>query len=95
MPNGHEGMTDDVKPGLRERLIAAKLAGHKNERAGWPYCFRSNESAAEVALAIFAAELRELADTIDRGVTFPIPPSVISALVRERADFLDPKGDDQ
>ncbi len=33
-----------------------------------------------------AAGLRVMADEIDRGPTFPLPPSVISALVRERAD---------
>lgn len=31
-----------------------------------------------------AAVLAEVADQIDRGPTFPIPPSVISELVRER-----------
>lgn len=36
-----------------------------------------------------AAALRVMADEIDRGPTFPLPPSVISALVRERADGLD------
>jgi len=35
-----------------------------------------------------AAALRVMADEIDRGPTFPLPPSVISALVRERADGL-------
>lgn len=33
-----------------------------------------------------AAALREAADEIDRGPTFPLPPSVISALIREHAD---------
>jgi hypothetical protein len=36
-----------------------------------------------------AAALRVMADEIDRGPTFPLPPSVISALVRERADGLN------
>lgn len=36
-----------------------------------------------------AAALRVMADEIDRGPTFPLPPSVISALVRERADALE------
>lgn len=36
-----------------------------------------------------AAALRAMADEIDRGPTFPLPPSVISALVRERADGLE------
>ncbi len=35
-----------------------------------------------------AAALRVMADEIDRGPTFALPPSVISALVRERADGL-------
>jgi hypothetical protein len=33
-----------------------------------------------------AAALRVMADEIDRGPTFRLPPSVFSALVRERAD---------
>jgi hypothetical protein len=37
-----------------------------------------------------ARTLRDMADLIDRGPTFPLPPSVISALVRERADDIDP-----
>jgi hypothetical protein len=46
---------------------------------------------ADIYLAEFAAWLRELADEIDRGPTFPLPPSVISALVRERAAAIDPQ----
>lgn len=42
-------------------------------------------------LALVAgAALRDMADRIDRGPTFPLPPSVISALVRERADDIAP-----
>ena len=33
--------------------------------------------------------LRDMADQIDRGPTFSLPPSVIAALVRERADELE------
>lgn len=36
-----------------------------------------------------SAALRDMADLIDRGPTFPLPPSVISALVRERADAIE------
>lgn len=39
-----------------------------------------------IVAACAAAALRVMADEIDRGPTFPLPPSVISALVRERAD---------
>jgi hypothetical protein len=42
----------------------------------------------DVAAAGIAAALRVMADEIDCGPTFPLPPSVISALVRERADGL-------
>ncbi|RKN38466.1 hypothetical protein [Micromonospora endolithica] len=35
-----------------------------------------------------AALLRDFADFLDRGPTFPLPPSVFSALARERADDL-------
>lgn len=37
-----------------------------------------------------AALLRDMADRIDRGPSFPLLPSVISALVRERAADLAP-----
>lgn len=33
--------------------------------------------------------LRDVAERIDRGPSFPMPPSVISALVRERADDIE------
>jgi hypothetical protein len=42
----------------------------------------------EIVGAGVAAALRMMADEIDRGPSFPLPPSVISALVRERADGL-------
>lgn len=42
----------------------------------------------EIVAAGLAAAFRVLADEIDRGPTFPLPPSVISALVREKADAL-------
>lgn len=35
-----------------------------------------------------AAVLRMMADEIDRGPTSPLPPAVISQLIRERADSL-------
>lgn len=41
-----------------------------------------------VAPLIAAQELRGAADLVDRGPAFPLPPSVISALLRERADDL-------
>jgi hypothetical protein len=44
-------------------------------------------AAAPILLAAGAVDaLRDMADRIDRGPTFPLPPSVISALIRERAD---------
>lgn len=42
----------------------------------------------EVVNAGVAAALGVMADEIDRGPTSPLPPSVISALVRERAEGL-------
>jgi len=42
--------------------------------------------AAEVAPLIAAQVLRDAADLVDRGPTFPLSPSIISALLRERAD---------
>jgi hypothetical protein len=41
-----------------------------------------------IVAAAVAAALRVMADEIDRGPTFPLPPSVISELVRERASGL-------
>lgn len=35
-----------------------------------------------------AALLRDFADLIDRGPTFPLSPSIFSAMARERADDL-------
>lgn len=42
----------------------------------------------EIVSAGVAAALQVMADEIDRGPTFPLPPSVISALIRERAEGL-------
>ena len=36
-----------------------------------------------------AQALREAADLVDRGPDIPLPPSIYSALLRERADDLD------
>lgn len=46
----------------------------------------------EIVAAGIAAALRVMADEIDRGPTFPLPPSVISALVRERAEMVEEAG---
>lgn len=46
------------------------------------------------AAAVVAAALQVMADEIDRGPTFPLPPSVISQLVRERAEGLRTEGAD-
>lgn len=49
-------------------------------------------NSAARALGI-AAVLELVADDIDSGPTFPVPPSVISALVREKAaDLVDAVG---
>lgn len=44
----------------------------------------------EIVASAVAAGLRVMADEIDRGPTFALPPSVISELVRERAAGLPP-----
>lgn len=44
----------------------------------------------EIVAAGIAVALRMMADEIDRGPTFPLPPAVISQLIRERADRLAP-----
>jgi hypothetical protein len=48
----------------------------------------------EIVSAAIAAALHVMADEIDRGPTFPMPPSVVSALVRERAEGLTAGGSD-
>ncbi len=45
-------------------------------------------SPIEEVAAGLAAALDAMADKIDNGPTFPLPPSVISALVREQAEDL-------
>lgn len=48
---------------------------------------RRTRAALEYAAPILVGQaLRDAADLVDRGPTFPLPPSVISALLRERAD---------
>lgn len=47
------------------------------------------KQAQRPAHVLQAEALREMAERIDRGPTFPVPPSVISALVRERADSIE------
>lgn len=48
---------------------------------------RFARTAAEAVAPLIAAQvLRDAADLVDRGPTFPLPPSVISALLRERAE---------
>jgi hypothetical protein len=86
----------DGEVDLRERLVAAKLAGHKNDREGYPYCFRSNESAAEVAVAIVVEWLREsldqhlaiarLADTLNLKETEPV--SDVRDLILDLMDLI-------
>lgn len=46
------------------------------------------------ALSGVVTALRDMADKIDRGPTFRVPPSVISALVRERADQIEREATD-
>ena len=56
----------DMVSDLRERLIGVKLAG-TTARTGigvWAYRFRSNEGAADAAIEVFAAWLREEAGDI-------------------------------
>lgn len=49
------------------------------------------KAVIEFAAPLIAAQaLRDAADLVDRGPTFRMPPSVISALLRERADDLAP-----
>ena len=42
----------------------------------------------EIVAAGLVVAIRALADFVDNGPTFPLPPSVIAALIRERADLI-------
>jgi hypothetical protein len=85
----------------------------ESERLGYPFksqwIVESDDSLlATVGDLVAAAEargyrkaieaLRDVADKIDRGPTFPVSPAVISALIREHAEDLaeslaSPKGE--
>lgn len=62
------------------RTAAFDAAGRAGEVFG--------PSDAVVAAGVVAA-LRGMADLVDSGPTFPMPPSIISALIRERADQIE------
>lgn len=75
---------------LTETIHRARMHRPGDPCAGGPF-----ERDAEIADAVLpiirtatVAALRDMADLIDRGPAIPLPPSVISALVRERADDL-------
>jgi hypothetical protein len=42
-----------------------------------------------IVAAGLVVAFRLLADLVDNGPTFPMPPSIISALIRERADQIE------
>lgn len=71
--NGRDALVDAYQEALD---LAAYLRQAIEERAGRVGRVR-------------AAALRDMAERIDRGPTFAVPPSVISALVREWADKAD------
>ena len=81
-------MASDPQKTLRERLLAAKLAGTTvpdlvaDQVSVHRYRFRSNEQAADLAQHEFAAWLRDKAATIDFHV-------------RYRADFPRSRGERQ
>lgn len=55
-------------------------------------CEGCAHSAVTAIGRAIAEGLEDMADAIDKGPTFPLPPSVISALVRERAADLRATG---
>lgn len=61
------------------------IAAHYLEALGAVAALRLAEEIVQALKAARRNELLAAADQIDRGPTFPLPPSVISALVRERA----------
>ena len=56
----------------------------------WALEHRHPQPDDRMLRAYGATLLREVAALIDRGPAIPLPPSIFSALVRERADELDP-----
>lgn len=76
-------MSDDVM------VTAAAEALWLHLPSGVQDGYEDSDAHHRWASAAVSAALRVMADEIDRGPTFPLPPSVISALVRERADRLE------
>jgi hypothetical protein len=70
-------------------MLAA--AGEALEEAAIPRIGRDLGTIHRDAIvgATLAAGLRRMADEVDNGPTFPIPPSVVAQLIRERADDLE------
>lgn len=75
---------------LRDQLAAFEATAEAIEDAMVPRIGRDLGTIHRdpIVAACVAAALQVMADEIDRGPTFPLPPSVISALVRERAERL-------
>ena len=72
---------------LRQKLIDAKLSGQRwNEGQVWQYTFRSNETAADHALAVFVEHLRERAVVVNAEADGR--PYEDSHWLRDEADFL-------
>ena len=71
---------------LRERLIGAKLAGTTAPTGigVWAYRFRSNEGAADAAIDVVAAWLRDEADNAE-------PNGEVAEWLRGLADAIDPQ----
>lgn len=71
----------------RDRLAAALAEW----MPAWTPAERADLIAAvdRIANERAAAALTEFADLVDRGPTFPLAPSIFSAMARERAGDLD------
>jgi hypothetical protein len=79
----------DLRPPKVDAMLAA--AGEAIEDAAIRLIGRDLGTIHRDAIvgAGLAAALRKMADEVDNGPTFPIPPSVVAQLIRERADDLD------
>jgi len=81
-----DGMPTSVAPVPAEALQAAWQAFAPGAAPSFTELKRIRVVLEAAAPYFIADALRDMADRIDRGPTFPLPPSVISALIRERAD---------
>jgi hypothetical protein len=89
-PSSGGTLTDDEREALE---VATALYGWATHSEALEAVCKQVERilaarAAQPPTPTAVEALRDAADEVDSGPTFPLPPSVVSALLRERADSL-------